>query len=159
MLGNATLSFATPFGSAETKDRVDNALILSFKRLFTRDKIKRETFAMRMFYSASSGQTGKNLNNTSEVDERIFTDFGAATSRRRTFGGEVGDLVNANDTSDKVGLVFYDAGTVILNVDRVISASQPVSGVIAGMHAGVVNDVTNGSVVIGRHSCRVGWFS
>ena len=158
LLGSADLSFATPFGSALTGDRIDNALILSFKRLFTRDKIKRETFAMRMFYSASAN-TGvgdyKNLNKTSEVEERIFTDFGAATNRRRTFGGEVGDLVNANNVSDKVGLVFYDAGTVILNIDRVISASQPVSGVIAGMHAGAINDVTNGSVVIGGDAA--GW--
>jgi len=152
LLGDSSKFFSTPFGSADTSDRVDNALILSFKRLFTRDKIKRETFAMRMFYSCSSGQTGLNLNRTSEVDERIYTDFGAATNRRRTFGGEVGDLVNASDTSQKVGLVFYDAGTVVLNIDRVISSSQPVSGVIAAMRQGTINNVGNGSIVIGGNA-------
>jgi len=154
LLGDASGFFATPFGSSETADRVDNALILSFKRLFTRDKIKRETFAMRMFYSQSlpggaAYPMKPNMVTTSESGERIYTDFGAATNRRRTFGGEVGDLVNASNTADKVGLIFYDAGTVVLNIDRVISSSQPVSGVIAGMKSGVTNNVPNGSVVIG----------
>jgi len=155
LLGDATSAFTTPFGSSTATDQVDAALFLSFKRLFTRDKIKRETFAMRMNYSASlkGGSAvywnAPNLNVTSELNERIYTDFGAASNRRRTFGGEVGDLVNANDTTDNVGLIFYDTGTVILNVARIISASQPVSGVIDAMRAGAVSDVPTGRTVIG----------
>ena len=147
LLGNAESAFYTPFGSATSTDRVDNALVLSFRRLFTRDRVKRETFAIKMYYSASSAGPGSagpsgtdtltcapNLNVTSEVEERIFTDFGSAQNRRRTFGGEVGDLVNSADTTNKVGLVFYDSGTVLLNVDRIISSSQYVSGVVGAMN-------------------------
>lgn len=157
LLGNATSAFTTPFGSSTAADQVDAALFLSFKRLFTRDKIKRETFAMRMNYSASlkagglggGGWNNPNLNITSELNERIYTDFGAASNRRRTFGGDVGNLVNANDTTDNVGLIFYDTGTVVLNVARIISASQYVSGVIDAMRDGAVSDVPTGRTVIG----------
>ena len=153
LLGNASSAFTTPFGSAAASDQVEAALFLSFKRLFTRDKVKRETFAMRMNYSASlKGDVtygAPNLDITSELNERIYTDFGAASNRRRTFGGEVGDLVNANNTSDKVGLIFYDTGTVVLNVARIISASQYVSGVIDGMRNGSLHGVPTGRTVIG----------
>ena len=144
LLGNANSAFYTPFGSTDSANRVDNALILSFRRLFTRDRIKRETFALKMYYSASAAGPGSipaltdgkasNLNRTSEVESRIFTDFGSAQNRRRCFGGEVGDLVNSADTTNKVGLVFYDSGTVLLNIDRIISSSQFVSGVIGAMN-------------------------
>jgi len=154
LLGDADSAFTTPFGSSTSTDIVDSALFLSFKRLFTRDKMKRETFAMRMYYSASLKggvvDDAPNLNVTSELDERIYTDFGAASNRRRTFGGEVGDLVNANDTTDNVGLIFYDTGTVVLNVARIISASQYVSGTIDGMRAGTVTHTPAGRVVIGH---------
>jgi len=154
LLGDASTAFSTPYGSSTSTDQVDAALFLSFKRLFTRDKIKRETFAMRMYYSGTLKESsphpfGPNLNVTSELDERIYTDFGAASNRRRTFGGEVGDLVDANDTTRSVGLVFYDTGTVVLNVDRIISSSQPVSGVIDAMRSGQVYDVPTGRTVIG----------
>ena len=172
LLGNADNAFFTPFGSATSTDRVDNALFLSFKRLFTRDKVKRETFAMKMYYSASwvgttqaafkpasmaNGRTigdalnggGTNLDVTSILDARIYTDFGASQNRRRTFGGEVGDLVYSANSATKAGLIFYDAGTVVLNLDRVIKPTQPVSGVIDAMRAGTLGDVPTGKTVIG----------
>ena len=54
LLGNATQAFYSPFNVATdptttSADRIDNALFLNFKRLFARDKVKRETFAMRFF--------------------------------------------------------------------------------------------------------------
>lgn len=180
LLGNANNAFFTPFGSALSTDRVDNALFLSFKRLFTRDKIKRETFAVKMYYSASwvgttqstfkpdggppgnatdmsQGRTigdalngaGTNLDVTSILDARIYTDFGASQNRRRTFGGEVGDLVYSANSATKAGLIFYDAGTVVLNLERVIKPTQPVSGVIDAMRAGTLGDVPTGKTVIG----------
>lgn len=183
LLGNADAAFATPFGSSTATDLADAVVFLSFKRLFTRDKIKRETFALKMYASASetqfpdcgqeqyllpSAQSGAdapalsianswwgspNLNKTSTGSVKIYTDFGSSANRRRTFGGEVGDLVDSSDTTKKIGLVFYDAGTIVLNVARAINAAQYASGTIDGMTAtaGATNaNVPRGKMVLGH---------
>ena len=72
LLGAQTEQFTAPFGSSTSTDKMDAALFLNFKRLFARDQIKRETFAMRFFQSASRGGVvsylanvdGTNLNTT-----------------------------------------------------------------------------------------------
>ena len=46
LLGDSNAFFATPFGSTESNDQVDNACFVSFKRLFSRDKIKRESYGI-----------------------------------------------------------------------------------------------------------------
>lgn len=191
LLGNSNAYFTTPFGSDDTNDRVDNAFFICFKRLFSRDKIKRETFAMRFYQSASlSGNTYRcyreqdlldralisvgnpeleldsdknhviepppywadnltpNLNTTSTGSVAIFTDIGAATSKRTTFGGEVADIVDSSDTSKKVGLLFYDAGIAVFNINRIIDPDQPCMGVIDGMSAVTVASVTANSAWI-----------
>ena len=145
--------------------------------------MKRETFAIKMYASASEaqypnggGQTAvkvpmgdgagpnttswwafgePNLNRTSTGSVKIYTDFGSSQNRRRTFGGEVGDLVDSSDSSQKIGLVFYDHGTVVLNVDRAINSRQFVSGVIDGMTAttmqksGVDSNIVRGKTLLG----------
>jgi len=164
LLGDADASFVSPFGSALDTDRVDNAAFISFKRLFTRDKLKRETFALKMYQSASiAGQgpttlEGQNLKTTASGSASIFTDFGSSTNRRRTFGGEVGDLVDSANSAKKVGLVFYDAGTVVLNLGgrgvttddrtRAVVADQIMSGAIHGMIGTVPS--TNTDLPLGR---------
>ena len=154
LLGDANASFVTPFGSTTATDVVDAAAFVSFKRLFTRDKVKRETFAIKMYQSASQAQDGEgkqqsgttryltgydNLHTTSTSSVKIYTDFGASQNRRRTFGGEVANLVDSSDTSKTIGLIFYDAGTVVLNLGgttaspRAINGSQIMSGTISAM--------------------------
>ena len=49
LLGNGDGRFRAPFSSTSATDDIDTALFLCFKRLFVRDGIKRETFAMRFF--------------------------------------------------------------------------------------------------------------
>lgn len=191
LLGNSNAYFTTPFGSDDPGDRIDNAFFICFKRLFARDKIKRETFAMRFYQSASlSGNTYRcyreqdltdrelitvgnpeleldsegghvidpppywadgltqNLNSTSTGSVAIFTDIGAATSQRTTFGGSVADIVDSSDTSKKVGLLFYDAGVAVFNINRIIDPDQPCMGVIDGMNATSVASVTANSAWI-----------
>ena len=58
LLGDPDAEFTTPFGSSNADDRVDNALFVSFKRLFTRDKIKRETFAIKVYPQANGAGDG-----------------------------------------------------------------------------------------------------
>lgn len=137
LLGNSESTFSTPFGSAT--GTINEAVFISFKRLFARDSIKRETFACRLYRSASNSRAPvgsarqSNLNRTSERGETIFTDIGANQNQRRTFGGEVGNIVTATNTNENVGLIFYDSGTVVLDAAKIFSGSQHISGTIAGM--------------------------
>lgn len=130
--------FSAPFDSTTATDEIHAALFLSFHRLFVRDGIKRETFAMRMKYNLAAAKTGTrayadNLFQTQGTNERIYTDFGASTNRPVTFGGEVGNIVWASDTSKTVGLIFYDHGTVVLDVEKVFASTDIGFGVIDAM--------------------------
>jgi len=148
LLGDATQAFFSPFsisatpGTDSTGNRIDNALFISFKRLFARDAVKRETFAVRMYQSASAGAPGQdgltvdgraNVGLTSISGSAIFTDIGASTNQQRTFGGGVGSLKNAANTSQNVGLIFYDAGTIVMDMAKIFSGSQKMSGTIDAM--------------------------
>jgi hypothetical protein len=127
LLGNAASAFYAPYGDVEDENRIDEALFISFKRLFTRDRIKRETFAMRTFRSgalvlddpADPGSVLPSpLDLTSEEEPTILTDLGAASNIISAFGGEVGTIVNASDTTEKLGLIFYEHGTVVLDTKK-----------------------------------------
>lgn len=154
LLGNADSQFAAPFSGYESTDLIDDAMFVCFKRLFARDLIKRESFAMRFYTSASHdardggwslhGQPPPNLIQTSESGSTIFTDVGSSNNQESSFGGAVGNIVNSGDTSQSVGLMFYEQGIALFDLKKVISGSQHVSGVIAAM-----NDNNPASVGVG----------
>ena len=92
------------------------------------------------FYTASvedstksGGYIGYNLNKTSTSGSVIFTDVGASSNRQVTFGGEVGSIINSSDDTQKVGLMFYDSGIAVLDIKKIISGTQHVSGVISAV--------------------------
>ena len=128
LLGNSETLFKIPL---EDGASVDAALFLAFKRLFARDQIKRETFAMRFFQTASF--TDLNLFATSEEGSSIYTDLGSATQKFSTIGGQYGVIVDAASTSRQVGLMFYDAGVAVFDLAKITSGSQLVSGSIDAM--------------------------
>jgi hypothetical protein len=142
LLGSADTYFTAPLNSTTTSDRIDHALFLSFKRLFARDQIRRETFAMRFFQSASRGggatggdeesraDTGPNLYRATTSGSVIFTDVGSAVNKEVTYGGQVSNIVDSANTSRTVGLLFNDRGIVVLDIAKIISGSQKVSGAI-----------------------------
>lgn len=165
LLGDSTQSFKAPFDSTNASDEVDVALFIAFKRLFARDQIKRDTLALRFYqtasavsdgglvgsysddvppvmngYSANIGHT--NLNRTTISGSAIYTDIGASTNKLSAFGGQVGNVVDAADTNRTVGLMFYDRGILVLDMSKVTSGSQFVSGTIDAMHP-------LGSIVLG----------
>jgi len=151
LLGSREL-FKLPTSTAGSEESIDAALFISFKRLFSRDQIKRETFAMRFYQSASfvdknfGGGSGKgdvppaspangvsNLYSNSVSGSSVFTDIGSSSERYFSAGGQFGYLVNASNVSSKVGLIYYDHGIVVLDVAKAISGSQFMSGTISGM--------------------------
>lgn len=142
LLGDNESAFYAPYDSSTSSDRIDEALFISFKRLFARDKVKPETLAMRFYTTASLESYGGdgiaypnrfNLNATSTSGSTVFTDVGASSNRQVTFGGEVGTIVNSSVSTQKVGLMFYDAGIAVLDMKKIISGTQHVSGVISAV--------------------------
>ena len=148
LLGDATGQFSAPFSNPTSTDYIDEALFLNVKRLFTRDKVKRETFAMQFYTSAAIDEKTSgypnyaNLGITSTSGSVIFTDVGAQSEL--SYGGEVGDISYSTDTTRKAGVIFYDQGIVVLDVKKIISGSQHVSGTISSVGN------TNGTNIIGR---------
>ena len=146
LLGSSTSAFTAPFDSSNVADQIDVPLFIAFKRLFARDQIKRETFAMKFFQTASinfnSAGTGPaetqpqppNLFITSTSGSAIYTDIGAATNKLTSFGGQVGNIVDSANTARNVGLMFYDRGIAVFDLTKITSASQFVSGNIDAMH-------------------------
>lgn len=134
LLGNAESLFKVPLDNTGTE--IDAALFVAFKRLFARDQMKRETFAMRFYQSASNAvDLGMpNLNITTASGSAIYTDLGAATNKFSTFGGQYGEIVDASNTTNKVGLMFYDAGVAVFDLEKITSGSQFMSGTIDAMH-------------------------
>lgn len=169
LLGSSDAAFFAPFGSSRTStvdrnqnDRIDEALFISFKRLFARDKIKRETVAFRMYRSgtlidtdASPPRNVPNLFETSPSGSVILTDLGAASNIVSTFGGEVGNIVNANNTNEVLGLMFYEHGTAVLDMGKLFWSQQIMSGAIDAMNIGsqpgktVMQSTFNGFLVSG----------
>lgn len=153
LLGDADSQFTAPFSNSTTTDKIDEAIFINVKRLFARDKIKPQTFAMQ-FYSTgvidgtTTGQPDySNLNKTSTSGSTILTDAGLGTEF--SFGGQVGDVATSADSSNKVGNLFYDQGILVLDAKKVMSGTQHVSGVIDGLRAGTFLDANSGQVIIG----------
>ncbi len=150
LLGDATSRFVAPFDSTTSTDKIDAAMFVCFRRLFARDKIKRETFAMKFFKKAvlvGTQDTGAgiripNLNRplTGSIEIAsatfIYTDVGSSNNRNFVAGGEVGSIVDSSDTTVSVGLMFYDRGIAVFDLAKITSGSQYMSGVIDGMSLG-----------------------
>ena len=166
LLGGADDAFYAPFGSTDSSARIDEAMFVTFKRLFARDEIKRETFAMKFYQSASATKGAfnpdgsaapyndeTNLNVTSVSGSAIFTDVGSATNQLVAFGGSVGNVVNSARTTEYAGVLFYDQGIGVFDLSTLMSGTQHVSGAIAAMNASApAPDVAAGFMVIGAAS-------
>ncbi len=144
LLGDSSLRFTAPFSNATAgADDIDEALFLSFKRLFVRDGIKRETFAIKMFQSSSVGhKTDARPTNfqvsliNSATGSAIYTDVGSSTSvERSSVGGDVGNIVNAANVSETVGLMFYQQGIAVFDMKKVFDGNQIITGSIDSVGA------------------------
>jgi len=155
LLGDANSQFYAPFGSTDSSNAIDEALFVNFKRLFVRDGIKRESFAMRFYQSASAAQQIEDAAIDTDGQDNIFrgtisgsvifTDVGASANIERSqTGGSVGNIVNSSNTSENVGLLFYQQGIAIFDLAKITSGSQKMSGSISAVGN------SNNSIVLGR---------
>jgi hypothetical protein len=148
LLGDANAQFIAPFDSTTITDAIDVGYFIAFKRLFARDQIKRETFAMRFYQSASNLEN--NLKLTSEAGSTIFTDIGSSANKIVSFGGNVGNIVDSSNTARTVGLMFYDRGIAVFDMAKITSGTQQVGGIIDGMTATGGSNFNAGQTPIGR---------
>ncbi len=161
LLGDATKKFTAPFSEAanDGSDDINAALFMPYKRLFTRDGIKRETYAMRFYQSASAAVqaddavlTAAGTTNLSmpigkhASGSAIFTDVGSAASiETSAAGGSVGNIVNSANTAETVGLLFYDYGIAVYDLEKIAYSTQTMSGSIKSV-AGP--STTNGTTLM-----------
>jgi hypothetical protein len=182
LLGNSSGSFYAPgvnvydstitsgHGSLETGpygSRIEEAVFLSYKRLFARDELKRETFAMRLFStgafdgspqdavlfpSLDNGLTSSNTNVTSPSGSLIIADVGSSQNQLKYFGGDVGYIKNTAATDQYLGIIWYDQGIIVLDAAKCFMYDQHISGVIGAMSNVTYKDVGAGQAVMGSDS-------
>lgn len=132
LLGNPSASFTTTVGS--TTSNIDEAMFITYKRLFSRDGIKDQTYAMQFYASSSSGSAGaSNTNFTSVSGSKYYTDLGSTYNKFIGLGGSYANLVDASNTSNVVGTIFYDRGIAVYDLAKIMSGSEHVSGTIRAM--------------------------
>lgn len=125
LLGDAESQFS--FTSGSTTSTINEALFLGFKRLFHRDQIKRETFAIKLYQTASSNQI--NLTATGEV---VFSDLSSSVNKELSFGGQVSAIVNSANPSQQVGMLYLDRGIAVLDMAQVFCAQNTASTYLSG---------------------------
>ena len=164
LLGSADSQFIAPVRSTISTDQMDETMFVSIRRLFARDRIKRETFAMKFYQSAAYAAggdgggfgIGTNLNVTSLSGSKIYTDVGSSQNKEVEIGGSVGNIVDSSDITRTVGVMFYDRGIAAFDLRKVLSASQHVSGVINAMNNNSWGDIVAGKTVIGSDALAAG---
>jgi hypothetical protein len=156
LLGDANTYFSAPYNSTASADRIDEAMFVCFRRLFARDSIKRETFAMKFFTQAvmTLKSTGtfpdfSNLDRTTDSGSAIFTDVGSSTNRLNAYGGNVGNIVNSANTSQYAGVMFYDQGIAVFDLATICDANQKMTGTIDAMNAATITGLGTGKQILG----------
>lgn len=133
LLGDASKYFTAPYDDDVSNDdetRIDHALFINFKRLFTRDSIDKEKFSMKIGLNAGADSAEASLQDSTSTVLKLLSDAGAKSSLTVTpSGASVGTIVN--DINAAVGLIFYEYGIVILNAEKVFNASQNLTGIIS----------------------------
>lgn len=127
LLGDANATFIAGTGAG---NQITEALFIPIRRLFARDQIKRETFALRVYPTASLTGADSLFNDPPEPATKIYTDANAATNKEYSYGGQVSTLVDAADTSVAVGLVFNDRGVVVLDITKGFDNANTLQGEI-----------------------------
>ena len=136
LLGNRKKMFQLPVSAdapGASSTPVDAAVFLAFKRLFSRDQIKRETYAMRFFQTASTDVGIPNISGGPSSGSTIYTDIGSSEGRFFDVGGQYGFLVDAADVKRAVGLMYYDSGIAVLDLEKICDKTQKITGSIASM--------------------------
>lgn len=125
LLGNADDQFT--FTSGSTDQTINEPLFICFKRLFARDQIRRETFAINLFQSASQNRI--DLGATGNV---VFTDVSSSVNKELSFGGQVSAILNSSNLNQQVGLLYIDRGIAVLDTAKVFHPQNTITTYLSG---------------------------
>lgn len=126
LLGDQNATFTARSGS--TSSNITEALFICFKRLFARDQIKRETFAMRILPTASVIiGTGQNISRNGS-GSLILTDINSSTNKAFSFGGQTSTIVDSANVGQPLGLLFLDKGILVLDMSRSFDQARLITG-------------------------------
>jgi hypothetical protein len=143
LLGDSNAVFTAISGS--TSYNIKEAMFICFKRLFSRDQVKRETFAIRYYASgASLGAGQQNLAKASSNGSFILTDINSSVNKEYEVGGQVSTVVDSANIANPLGLLFLDKGILVLDISRSFDQAGPISGAIDCVTntAGIVTNFT-----------------
>lgn len=135
LLGNAELSFHTPFEQSDDSSKIEHALFINFKRLFVRDGLEKEQFSMKIHSTLEVPEPGgKNIDVA--IDEsamastfKLYTDANATSNLNVSpVSGYIGSIVESNNTNNKVGLIFYNKGIVVLDAEKIFDNTVNIIG-------------------------------
>ena len=127
LLGDANAEFSTVSGS--TTNTIREPLFISFKRIFGRDRFKRESFAIRLF------QTSSQLTGSDGTGMKIYTDAGSSTNIESSYGGQISTIVDSANTNYPVGLLYIDQGICVLDTQRIFDTTTQITGTIDAVNA------------------------
>ena len=145
--------------SANTGTDINGKLLFTSQSLMMREKVNiYRQYAQLLLGNANSQFYGPFGSTTAAnaIDEALFINFkrlfvrdgikrgSSANVERSQTGGSVGNLVNSSNTTETGGLLFYQQGIVILDLAKVTSGSQKMSGSIAAVGN------SNNSIIMGR---------
>ena len=134
--------------------QMDHCFFLNFSRLLTKDEIKKGSLQLKLF--TSGGVSG---NGSTRGGLQTLSDYGAANEYRISPAGDYGLVytasLGATDTAaSSVGLVFYQAGIVVLTSSifqrdfgtptAVLSDSGGVKGVVAAATGSTIEALADG---------------
>lgn len=138
LLGDVTREFTVVSGT--TNQVIDEPLFICFKRLFARDQVKRETFAIKLYVSGAGA-----ANNLAQpaLSASIFTDISSSTNKELSFGGQVSTIVDSANVGNPVGLFYIDKGVAVLDTAKVFS-TQVSGAYISSSLRGIINSISTG---------------
>jgi len=131
LLGDEDAIFTAQSGS--NAFQIKEAMFFAFKRLFARDQIKRETFALRVAPSASLVATGVPNIGSQGDGSLIMTDINSNSNKAFTFGGQVSTVVDSANVGNPVGVLFLDRGVFVMDMSRSLDQDRFISGAIGAV--------------------------
>jgi len=151
---------SSPDNSLTRNKKIRGAVFICFRRLFTRDNIYKGSFGLRIQKSAkklysdinsnrTTGTAITNINVEVPTTETAFSVVDDSTSKTNlTVSPVSGEIATLKQGSTNVGVIFYDSGIIVLDVERIFDPEQVIRGLISSTRSGTSSVDTAGPFIV-----------